>query len=43
MSAPTKRHISLRILDDDLERIDQLASQQRLTRTDYLIRAARVH
>jgi hypothetical protein len=33
-----RRHISLRIADEDLSRIDELAEEHGLTRTDYMIR-----
>jgi uncharacterized protein (DUF1778 family) len=38
--ASSRRHLSLRIPANSLDRIDQLAAHHRLNRTDYLIRAA---
>lgn len=38
-TAAERRHISLRITEEDLAKIDGLAQEHGLTRTDYIIRA----
>ena len=39
-AAKPKRHLALRINEADLEQIDELANAHRLTRTEYVTRAA---
>jgi hypothetical protein len=36
----TRKHLALRIPENDLDRIDQLAGDRRLTRTEYMIQAS---
>ena len=40
MNTAPQRHLALRVAESDLERIDELAAVHKLTRTEYLIRAA---
>ena len=40
MALQTRKHLALRIPENDLDRIDQLAASRRLTRTEYIIQAS---
>ncbi len=40
VTTTAKRHLALRISEADLELIDQLADQHRLSRTEYMVRAS---